>query len=118
MKHLLLFTIYILVFAVYCKSQQSNIPSNTTKVVLENDKLKVVEYSSTTGKDMCGRGLHSHAPHLTIFLTDAIVKVTTTDGKAQGFDLKAGTTLWSESDTHIAVNNGRKPAKVYLIEVK
>jgi hypothetical protein len=118
MKQLFLFAICLLGFTVYGRSQQNNIALNTIKMVLENDKLKVVEYASTPGKDVCGKGMHSHAPHLTIFLTDAVVKLTTTDGKVQDFDLKAGTTLWSEADTHIAVNNGSKPAKVYLIEVK
>jgi len=80
--------------------------------------LKVVEYASTPGKDACGKGMHSHSPHLTIFLTDALIRLTTKDGKSQDFDIKAGFTLWSEAETHLAINNGSKPAKVYLVEVK
>ena len=118
MKQLFLFATCLLGFAIYVRSQQNNIPLDTIRLVIENDKLKVVEYASTPGKDVCGKGMHSHRPHLTVFLTDAFVNVTTTDGKTKDFDLKAGTTLWSEADTHIAVNNGSKPVKVYLIEVK
>ena len=118
MKRLLLFAICFFGFAVYGKSQQDIRVLDTIKVILENDKLKVTEYTSTPGKDVCGKGKHTHAPHLSILLTDASVRLTTTDGKVQDFDLKAGTTFWSEADTHIAINNGSKPAKVYLIEVK
>ena len=100
-------------FAVYGKTQQDAI-----KVILENDKLKVTEYTSTPGKDVCGKGKHTHAPHLSILLTDAIVTVTTPDGKTQMFDLKAGSTFWSEAETHIAINSGSKIAKAYLVELK
>ena len=118
MKQLFLSAICFLGFAICGKSQQNNIPLDTIKVILENDKLKVTEYSSTPGKDICGKGQHTHAPHLSVLLTDAIVKLTTSDGKTQDFDLKAGATFWSEAETHIAINNGNKPAKVYLVEVK
>ena len=40
------------------------------------------------------------------------------DGKTQDFNLKAGYALWSKAETHMVVNNGNKPVKVYLIEVK
>ena len=118
MKQLFLSVICFLGFAICGKSQPNNIPLDTIKVILENDKLKVTAYSSTPGKDICGKGKHTHAPHLSVLLTDAIVKLTTSDGKTQDFDLKAGTTFWSEAETHIAINNGNKPAKVYLVEVK
>jgi quercetin dioxygenase-like cupin family protein len=80
--------------------------------------MLVTEYVSTSGKDVCGKGKHSHVPHLTIFLTDGRVKLTTIDGKTQDFDLKAGATFWSEAETHMAINNGNETAKVYLVELK
>ena len=118
MKQLFLIVIFFLGFLTYGKSQQKNFPPDTIKIILENDKLKVTEYSSTPGRDVCGEGKHTHAPHLSILLTDAKVQLTTADGKTQQFDLKAGTTFWSEAETHIAINNGSKPVKAYLIELK
>ena len=118
MRQLFLFAICFFSFAIYGKSQQDIRVSDTIKVILENDKLKVTEYSSTPGKDICGKGKHTHAPHLSILLTDAIVRLTTSDGKIQDFDLKAGATFWSDAETHIAINNGNKPVKAYIIEVK
>jgi quercetin dioxygenase-like cupin family protein len=118
MKKLFLSAICFLGFAMYGKSQQNNTPIDTIKVILENDKVKVTEYSSTPGKDVCGKGKHTHPAHLSIFLTDAKARLTTEDGKTQDFDLKAGTAFWSEAETHMVINNGNKPAKVYLVEVK
>ena len=118
MKQLFLFAVCLFCFAVYGKSQQ-NIPvPDTIKVILENDKLKVTEYVSNPGKDICGKGKHTHAPHLSILLTDAKVTVTPDGGKTQMFELKAGATFWSEAETHIAINSGSKMAKAYIVEVK
>ena len=118
MKRLFLFAICFFGFAVYGKSQQDIRVLDTIKVILENDKLKVTEYTSTPGKDVCGKGKHTHAPHLSILLTDAKVTVTTLDGKTQIFDVTAGTVFWSEAETHIAINSGSKIAKAYLVELK
>ena len=118
MKQLFLFAVCLFCFAVYGKSQQ-NIPvSDTIKVILENNKLKVTEYVSNPGKDICGKGKHTHTPHLSILLTDATVTVTPLDGKTQMFDVTAGTAFWSEAETHIAINSGSKIAKAYIVELK
>ena len=69
MKQLFLFAICFFGFAVYGKSQQDIRVSDTIKVILENDKLKVTEYTTTPGKDVCGKGNHTHGPHLSILLT-------------------------------------------------
>ena len=118
MKHVILSAFCFLGFCVYGNSQQAGVVKDTTRTVLENDKLKVIEYVSTPGKDACGKGLHSHAPHLTILLTDAMIRLTTKEGKEQDFDLKAGFSRWSEAETHMAINNGSKAVKAYLVEVK
>lgn len=118
MKQFILSTFCLLGFLVCVYSQQAHWVTDTIKTLLENDKLKVVEYVSTPGKDVCGKGVHSHAPHLTILLTDALIRVSTTDGKTQDYDLKAGFTLWTEADTHIAINQSVKPVRAYLIELK
>jgi len=82
-------------------------------------RKKTNDYNiSNPGKDICGKGKHTHAPHLSILLTDAKVTVTALDGKTQIFGLTAGTTFWSETETHIAINSGSKIAKAYLVELK
>jgi hypothetical protein len=118
MKQLFLSAMSLLCFVIYGKSQQNNTPTDTIKVILENDKIKLTEYVSTPGKDVCGKGKHTHPAHLSIFLTDAKARLIMADGKTQDFDMKAGTAFWSEAETHMVINNGNKPAKVYLVEVK
>lgn len=118
MKRFFLSAFCLLSFFVCGYSQQAHWVTDTIKTVLDNDKLKVVEYASTPGKDACGKGMHSHGPHLTIFLTDALIRLTTTDGKTQDYNLKAGFTIWTEADTHIAINQSVKPVRAYLIELK
>ena len=109
------FAIAMLVLSLYGKCQQH---SDTIRLAFENEKMKVTDYSSTPGNDICGIGKHSHPAHLTICVTDAVATVTTPDGKVQNVNLKAGTAFWSGPGTHIAVNSGDKPAQVYLVEMK
>lgn len=118
MKYILLVAFCFISLSVYVKSQTVTESKDTILVILENSRLKVTEYLSTPGKDICGTGKHSHNPHLTILLTDALANLIKEDGKSELFDLKAGTTFWSEAETHTVINNGNKPAKVYLIETK
>jgi len=54
MKQLFLFAVCFFGFAVYGKSQLTIPVSDTIKVIFENDKVKVTEYVSNPGKDICG----------------------------------------------------------------
>lgn len=92
--------------------------SSDGKVVLDNDDVKVYEFESTPGKDVCGAGKHSHPAHLTVLLTDASITITTPDGKVNTKKLKAGTTFWSPAETHMVVNSGASGVKCQLVEVK
>ena len=116
MKKLLFTSICLTFLCIYTQAQTPL--KDTIRVVFENDKMKVTEYISTPGKDVCGIGKHSHPAHLNITMTDIKGSVTGADGKTQNFDVPAGSTFWSEADTHIAINNGDKPARLYIIEPK
>jgi len=118
MKKLLVISFCLFGFLFNSAGQTNVALRDTIQLLLENDKMRVTEYVSNPGKDVCGLGEHSHNAHLTILVTDASVILTTEDGKTQNFDLKAGTALWSNSETHSAVNAGDKPIKAFLIEPK
>ena len=113
----LLFTSICMTF-IYISVQAQAPLKDTIKTVFENEKMKVTEYISTPGNDVCGIGKHNHPAHLNIALTDMNVRITTADGKTQNFDVQAGSTFWSEADTHVAINKGNKPARLYIIEPK
>jgi hypothetical protein len=91
---------------------------NQSKVIIDNPKLKVTEYNASPGEDVCGIGKHSHGPHLTILLTDAEVQVTTADGKKINQKAPAGTTFWSESETHSVINVGKEKLRFQIVETK
>ena len=114
----LFITVFIVGFALLGKSHTDGSGKSESKVILENDKVKVTEFLSSPGEDACGSGKHSHNERLVIAVTDATIKMTTEDGKTQNLELKAGTTFWGGTEMHTVVNTGKQPAKFYAVEVK
>ena len=98
---------------------QSNIAnSSDKKVILDNDKLKVIEFTSQPQDDICGPGMHYHEPHLTVVLNDVKVQITSEDGNSQEVEIESGTSMWLESETHSVINKGDKQARVLLVFLK
>ena len=116
-KHVFIFSMAVLIFAIITTAQ-TNAPATGAKIIIDNDKLKVTEYTGMPGKDICGDGKHNHPAHLTILLTEATVKITTAEGKTVEQKVPAGAAFWSETETHTVVNNGTAPVKAYIIELK
>lgn len=99
-------------------SQEKTAGKDLIKVLFENNKMKVTEYISSSGNDVCGKGKHSHGPHLDIAITDISGIEIGKDGKPQKFTEKAGGVYWNEAVTHVAINKGNKPAILYIVEAK
>ena len=93
------------------------LPESST-VVFENDKVRIILYQTGTGENMCGFGMHSHPAHAYIQLNDAKIKITTPDGKEEIVDSKAGDTGWEPAVTHRVESVGAGNVTTYLIEVK
>jgi len=88
------------------------------KVVFENDKVRVLAHLSRPRMGVCGTGLHSHPPHLTIALTDVKARVTL-PGKEPFIDeQKAGAVFWDPGGPHVVENVGERNTKAYLVELK
>lgn len=109
--------IAIAIAAFISSNIYARVSKDTIKVVFENEKMKVTEYVSSPGADVCGKGVHSHPSHLNILFTDAKVSLTS-GGKTQEVSLPAGSVFWSEADTHTAINNGKNITRLYIIENK
>jgi hypothetical protein len=90
----------------------------TSKILFENDRSRVIEYHTHAGKNICGLGMHSHPAHVYIMLTDAKLRVTTPDGKEEIVEAKAGETGWEPAVIHRAENLSGNNAGCYLIEFK
>jgi len=88
------------------------------KVVLENERVRVLGYVGKPRLGVCGEGMHSHPDHVTVVMTDARVKVTLPDGKTMVADNKAGTVLFEPAGSHAVENIGGRDVKSLLIEIK
>jgi len=88
------------------------------KVMFENDKMRVLEYTAGPNLPVCGIGKHSHPQHLTMQLTDAKVKVTGADGKPFVVEAKAGDMFWSPAETHSTENLSGTTVRAYIVEFK
>jgi len=85
------------------------------KVLLENDRVRVLEYVSKPGDK---EAMHSHPANLLYMLSGATVKFTLPDGKTTESQLKAGEVAWREAETHAVENVGNTDAHVLIIELK
>lgn len=88
------------------------------KVVFENDRVRVLEYVSRPGLGICGRGRHTHPPHLNVLLTNAKAKITLPDGKTFVGENKAGDVFWEDAVTHTVENVGGSGVRAYMVELK
>jgi hypothetical protein len=88
------------------------------RVVLENDKVRVLEYASEPGTGVCGVGKHWHPGHVTVQLTPVKVRLTPEGGGPTEIDVPAGAVFWEPAVTHTTENVGRGSAHAYVIEIK
>ena len=73
MKQIVLLMALATCFAFKAKAQTG---ATERTVVVDNSKIKVTEFLSQPGQDVCGKGVHSHPDQLTVLLTDATVTIT------------------------------------------
>ena len=88
---------------------------NNSKVLVDNDQVRVVEVSLKPGEKL---PMHSHPSYVVYFLTGGKVKTTTADGKSTEVEHKAGEAIWSEPVTHSNVNIGTTLQKALVVELK
>jgi quercetin dioxygenase-like cupin family protein len=88
------------------------------RIVLENDKVRVLEYVSRPRMGVCGTGMHSHPDHVTVTLTEVKARVKLPDGKTFVAENKAGDAFFEPAVTHSVENIGGRDVRSYLIELK
>ena len=100
-------------------AQGSNaVDASSGKVVFENGKVRVLSHLSRPRMGVCGTGLHSHPPHLTIALTDVKARVTLPGKDPFVDEQKAGAVFWDPGGPHVVENIGSRDTKAYLVELK
>ena len=93
-------------------------PPQAERIVLENQRVRVLEYTSQPGGGVCGAGEHAHPAHLTIVMAAARDRETAGTGAPQEGDLKVGDVLWSEAGTHTDDNIGTTASRLLVVEIK
>lgn len=88
------------------------------RVVLENDRVRVLEYKSGPGLGVCGQGMHYHPDRVTVSLTGAKVRITNADGRTVVRDIPPGHVLFAPAETHATENIGGAGARTYIVELK
>jgi mannose-6-phosphate isomerase-like protein (cupin superfamily) len=90
---------------------------NSSKIVLENDKVRVKEAIFMPGEKPA---MHTHEfAHVGVVIDGGTLKFNYPDGKTETLDLKRGGAGYREANvTHEAVNMGKAPVRVIEVEVK
>lgn len=87
-------------------------------VLFENERIRVLEYTSRPGLGVCGQGVHSHPAHLNIAMSAIKARVTLPDGRVVVAENQAGDVFWEEAVTHSVENIGGSGARAYMVEFK
>lgn len=116
MKYLFSLPMFLLSNLLMAQGQISS--ESDEKIIIDNEKVMVIEHSSLPQGDVCGEGIHHHEPHLTVVLKDSKVQITPKDGKPQVVEVKSGTSMWFEAEMHSVINLGDKPTQMVLVYLK
>ncbi len=119
LRRSLLALIPALAFAKSAGAQDASVVQpDSYRVVLDNDKLHVLEFLSRPGMGLCGTGMHSHPPHLSVSLTGGKVRETQPDGSIKVVEIVAGSVKWHEAERHQTENLIGTNMRGLLIELK
>jgi beta-alanine degradation protein BauB len=91
---------------------------NTSKLVLENDKVRVKHAEFFPGDKRPGMHTHEY-PHVGVALDGGTLRFLYPDGKTETVELNRGGVGYRDANvTHEAVNVGTKPVSVIEVEIK
>jgi hypothetical protein len=91
---------------------------NTSKVVLENDRVIVKDATFYPGDT--APGMHTHKlPHVGVIIDGGTLVMRSPDGKTETLDLKRGGAGYREANvTHEPIAKGTSPIRVIEVELK
>jgi mannose-6-phosphate isomerase-like protein (cupin superfamily) len=103
---------------LYIGKRTSAAEKNSSKVLLENDKVRVKEAIFVPGDNK--PGMHTHElPHVGVAIDGGKLKFNYPDGKTETLDLKPGGVGYRDANvTHEAINVGSKSVRVIEVEIK
>jgi hypothetical protein len=87
-------------------------------VVLDNPQVRVLEYRAKPGMGVCGVGMHSHPPHVTVLLGPQLVRIRLPNGQVLTKAGQLGDTFYEPAVTHEVENVSGLEARSLIIEIK
>jgi hypothetical protein len=87
------------------------------RVVVENERVRVIEFRSRPGLGVCGQGMHYHPERVTVSLTGAKVRVTNAEGRSRVREVPPGHVSFEPAVTHATENIGGSGTRTYMIEL-
>jgi hypothetical protein len=88
------------------------------RVVLENDKVRVLEFTSRPGMGICGEGMHSHPARVNIVMSGWQSLASKPGSPPRAQERKDGEVFWRDAETHKVENVGKTNARVLMVELK
>ena len=86
-----------------------------TKLLLENDRVKVYEFSQKPGEKT---EMHEHPDLIVYPLTDSSMRFTYRDGTTKEVKFKKGEAAFSKSQWHAVENIGDSESRILAIDLK
>jgi len=101
--------------SLYAQDPMKSAHNVYKKVLLENDKVRVMEVNFAPG---AVAAWHSHPNHSVYALTGGKIQITDKGKPATTIDVKAGTAMYLPAVTHMAKNVGTTTLKLIVTEIK
>jgi hypothetical protein len=116
MKHSLMLSIALICLAGSARaSDPINTDGDKYKVLLENEKVRVLAYSDQPGEKT---SQHLHPAFVVYAVAPFKRRLTLSDGRVLTRAFKAGDVLYSGGEAHIGENIGTTPTQVIMVEIK
>lgn len=96
----------------------AKVMARSFRVVLENDKVRVLEFTSRPGMGICGEGMHSHPARLNIVKSGWKSMVSRPGSPDRANERKDGEVFWRDAETHKVENVGKTNSHVLMVELK
>ena len=91
-----------------------NVGKNVYKLVMENDRVRVLDLFLKQGDKVA---MHYHPDHLIYVLNGGKAKITSS-GKTDVMDMKNGQALFLKAQSHDAENTGKTDLHLLVVELK
>ena len=112
----LLFGLFLLQGAsLYAQDPMKVSPNAYKKILLENDKVRVMEVELKPGM---ATPWHSHPNHVIYALSRGKIEITEKGKAATSMEIKTGTAMYMPAVTHMGKNVGTSTIKLIVTEIK